>query len=640
MKWAGVRVLKASKDCCKSKARSYQGLRYPLSWVIVKLMPTLSSGHRWISRLSHRILPALLAAALTSCAGQAQAPDPAFRVSGNWFIPPSFHGNAWSQGGDGTHLPFVYEPLFLYQPADKRYIPLLGLSATVSPDRMTFKVKLRQARWHDDTPFSSADVKTSFLTYWLQGWGGSLASIETPDPETVVFKWRHPYSAIEERQMRVQRIQAPHHLFKSWSGPAETLLSKQQEISKLAPGPERSKREEALLVQKSELLQKAYTFRPESPVGTNAYRIAKVTASEMVLERFPRSWHPKVSVPEVRILRGSTNDVMWAYLLGGDVDASHAATPPDVAAQMKALNPRLRQMNLPDYLNFGYVLNRRKAPLNEPNFREAFAILLDRDRIRRIAAYDSLTSDDYHLPLMQSDTGEWLKPPFLSGLKRYHHDPQLAEALLLKSGYTRNVQGQWLLPDGQPIRLEIAVIAGYSDWVLASESASAQLTRFGLPTQVRTYDSALYFQQLRGGSFQIAAAFGIDYKMYTHPGVSLDRLFSKAGQLSKAAGLPERLNSPQGLSDLQTDVETVMSGARPTKVHAAMSRLLWLANHELPFVAMYEKKIGVFVQEGERVKNWPPPEDPVWSLTSMGLDATYAYLLSSGRLQAVEQKTP
>ncbi len=579
----------------------------------------------------------MIMSALSACADSAPVPDPAFRVSGNWFIPPSFHGNAWSQGGDGTHLPFVYEPLFLYQPADKRYLPLLGLSATVSPDRRRFTVKLRQAKWHDGEPFTSEDVKSSFLLYWLQGWGGSLTSIETPDPQTVIFNWRYPYSAIEERQMRVQRIQAPMHLFQDWVEPAKQLLAERLKIADLPEGEANNTRYEALLVKKSELLQKAYAYRPEKPIGTNAYQIDKVTASEMVLKRYAQSWHPHVSVPEVRILRGSTNDVMWAYLLGGDVDASHAATPPDVAAQMKALNPRLRQMNLPDYLNFGYVLNRRNPPLSDPTFREAFAILLDRDRIRRIAAYDSLTSDDYHLPLMQQDAPEWMTPDFLAQLKRYPHDPKRAESLLQTAGYTRNEQGQWLMPDGQPIRLEIAVIAGYSDWVLASESAAAQLTRFGLPAQVRTYDSALYFQQLRGGGFQIAAAFGIDYKMYTHPGVSLDRLFAKAGQLSKAAGLPERLTSQFGESDLQHDVETVMSGANPVKSKLATQRLLWLANHELPFVAMYEKKIGVFVQEGERVQNWPPASDPVWSLTAMGLDATYAYLLSSGRLQAVPQ---
>lgn len=593
-------------------------------------------GMRGFSRLLLASLTGLCL--LQGCAPAASETVPAFRASGNWFLPPSFHGNAWSQGGDGSHLPFVYEPLFLYEPADKRYLPLLGLSASAASDRKTFTVKLRpEARWHDGRPFTAADVKSSFLLYWLQGWGGTLANIETPDPQTVVFKWFYPFNPIEERQMRVQRIQAPMHLFGEWARQAELLLAERVRIADMPQGPAREARNEKLLVRKSELLQKAFAFRPETPIGTNAYKVDQVTASEMVLKRYPQSWHKGVSVPEVRLLRASTNDVMWAYLLGGDVDASHAATPPDVAEQMRSLNPRLRQLNLPDYINFGYSLNRKQAPLDDLRFREALALLLDRDRVRRIASYYSLTSDDRHIPLMMADGKDWMPPGLEAKLKHYPYDPKQAEALLQAGGYKRDGEGNWLRPDNQPIRFEIAVINGYSDWVLASESVAAQMTRFGLPTQVRTYDSALYFQQLRGGNFQIAAAFGTDFKLYTHPAVSLDRFFAKAGILAKAAGLPESMNGPAGTPvDLQRAVETVMGDYDKKLARQSLADLLWLANRELPFLSVFEKKIGVFVQEGERVSGWPAESDPVWSLTAMGLDATYAYLLSSGRLKVAK----
>ncbi|MGV3523232.1 MAG: ABC transporter substrate-binding protein [Candidatus Sericytochromatia bacterium] len=578
-------------------------------------------------------------ALLLSCQSASPPPDLAFRCSGSWFIPPSFHGNAWSQGGDGTHLPFVYEPLFLYQAADRRYLPQLGLDYRMAPDRLSLTVRLRPtARWHDGTPFTSADVKSSFLLYWLQGWGGALKAIETPTPQSVVFHWQRPFNPVEERQMLGQRIQAPAHLFGQWTRAAEKVLARVPYRPAGGPAltPAEQKAHEQLLLDKSELLQQAYAFRPEQPVGTNAYKVAQVTASEMVLKRYPQSWHPNVKVPEVRILRGSTNDVMWAYLLGGDVDASHAATPPDVADQMRKLNPHLKQLNLPDYLNFGYVFNLRQAPFNDLRFRQAMAHLIDRDRLRQIASFYSLTSDDRHLPLMQQDAADWLSPGLENKLTRYPHDPARAEALLTEAGYTRNAEGRWLTPRGESIALEIAVIAGYSDWVLASESLTSQLTRFGIPAQVRTYDGALYHQLIRNGEFTMAAAFGLDYKVYTQPAFSMDRLFAPNGFLSKAAGLPPRLAGPDGQAvDLQKAVETLMDNADPAISRPALDKLLWLANRQLHFLAVYEKRIGVFVQEGERIQNWPAAADPVWSLTAQGLDATYAYLLSSGRLKPV-----
>jgi peptide/nickel transport system substrate-binding protein len=579
-----------------------------------------------------------LCSLLVACQSTKTVQPSAFRCSGSWFIPPSFHGNPWSQGGDGTHLAFVYEPLFLYLPDSQTYLPQLGLSYQSSGQRLSIQLR-PEARWHDGTPFTAQDVKSSFLLYWLQGWGGRLKSIETPDAHTIHFEWHEPVGPLEMRQVLGRRIQAPAHLFGQWSGPAEKLLQAMQQ--KLGAtrhySPSQQTFYEDLLLKKSDLLQAAYALRPDKVIGTNAYRVSKVTSSELVLDRYPASWHTQARVEQVRILRGSTNDVMWAYLLGGDIDASHATTPPDVAHQIQRLNPRVKLFHLPDFADFGFVFNFRKPPLQDQAFRQALARMLDRDRLRMVGSYYSLTSDDQQLPLMQSDAARWVSPDLKADLLSYAYDPEAASKQLVTAGYQRNPKGQWLTPDGQPISLEIAVIAGYSDWVLASEAVAAELTHLGIPTQVRTYDAALYHQLLRQGSFDMAAAFGFEYRQLMHPGVSLDRLFSQGGYLGLAAGLPSRMKGPNGKAvTLQQQVETVVGSADPQAVKKSAETLLWLANHELPFLSIYEKRISVFALEGERVKGWPAPNDPIWSLSSTSIDTVYAYLLSSGQLQPGE----
>jgi peptide/nickel transport system substrate-binding protein len=583
-------------------------------------------------------LLALFPACLASPTNQVSG----FRCSGSWFIPPSFHGNPWSQGGDGSHLAFVYEPLFLYLPDSQTYLPQLGLSYQMSGQGL--RIQLRpEARWHDGRPFTSQDVKSSFLLYWLQGWGGRLKKIETPDAHTVQFEWHEAVGPLEIRQVLGRRIQAAAHLFGQWSKPAESLLqTAQQKLgSTRRYTPAQQRFYENLQLKKNDLLQAAYALRPPEPIGTNAYRVSKVTASELVLRRSPHSWHKAARVQEVRILRGSTNDVMWAYLLGGDIDASHATTPPDVAEQIQRLNPRVKLFHLPDFANFGYIFNFRKPPLGDRVFRQALAQMLDRDRLRMVGSYYSLTSDDQQLPLMQSDAVHWVSPQLKSALKLYPYQPEQAIRQLSAAGYTRDAQGQWHTPKGQKISLEIAVIAGYSDWVLASEAVAAELSHLGISTQVRTYDAALYHQLLRQGQIDLAAAFGFDYRQLMHPGVSLDRLFSRGGYLGQAAGLPLRLNGRKGRPlALQERVETVVGSADAKAARASAEDLLWLANQELPFLAIYEKRISVFALEGERVQGWPQANDPIWSLSSTSIDTVYAYLLSSGRLQPVLSSAP
>lgn len=581
----------------------------------------------------------LTVALLSACTPAKQLEASSFRCSGGWFIPPSFHGNPWSQGGDGSHLAFIYEPLFLYESSDGRYLPQLGTGYQLAPDRRSLTIQLRpDVRWHDGKPFTSADVKATYLLYWLQGWSGSLARIETPDAHTVRFVWQRPIGVLEQRQVLGRRILAPAHLFGKWARAAEPLLA--------AAAPLQGRRQlsqaeqdanQRLLLQKTELMQQIYAFRPPLPVGTNAYTLRKVTASELVLERVPDNWHHQARVDEVHILRGSTNDVMWAYLLGGDIDASHAATPPDVAAQILKLNDGVRLINLPDYASFGYVFNLRKPPLQDLALRQAIAHVLDRDVLRTVASYYSLTSDSRQLPLMQRFLPDWIDGHMQ--LTRYDHDEALAARGLEQAGYRRNDNGVWLGHDGQPLHFEIAGIAGYSDWVLASEAAANQLTAFGLPTKVRTYDEALYHQLLRQGSFQIAGAFGLDFRELIHPAITLDRFFSKAGYISAAAGLPPRMPGPDGrLIDLQASVDAIVNDSDPSQTRRRIQNLLWLANHQLPFLEVYEKQISVFVLEGADVRGWPAKQDPIWSLSSQSMETVYAYLLASGRLLPAHPK--
>src|SRR5262249_20567624 len=76
-----------------------------------------------------------------------------------------------------------------YLDSEYRSHPDLAESWTVSPDGLTYTFKLRRdVKWHDGKPFTSADVKFSYLEvlakYHPTGRLGfsNLATIDTPDP--------------------------------------------------------------------------------------------------------------------------------------------------------------------------------------------------------------------------------------------------------------------------------------------------------------------------------------------------------------------------------------------------------------------------------------------------------------------------
>jgi peptide/nickel transport system substrate-binding protein len=81
-------------------------------------------------------------------------------------------------------------------------VPDLAERWSVSPDGRVYTFHLVQhALWHDGQPVTSADVKFTFEEVLLKyhgrtraALGQNLRGVETPDPHTVVFRFKDPYA--------------------------------------------------------------------------------------------------------------------------------------------------------------------------------------------------------------------------------------------------------------------------------------------------------------------------------------------------------------------------------------------------------------------------------------------------------------
>ncbi|AXC51234.1 ABC transporter substrate-binding protein [Paracoccus suum] len=96
----------------------------------------------------------------------------------------------------------IYESLLTYG-TDLKPLPSLAKSWEVSDDGLTYTFHLQEGvKWHDGQPFSADDVVftgESFLTEAHPRWrlihSTYVESVTAPDPNTVVFKLKTPFSA-------------------------------------------------------------------------------------------------------------------------------------------------------------------------------------------------------------------------------------------------------------------------------------------------------------------------------------------------------------------------------------------------------------------------------------------------------------
>jgi peptide/nickel transport system substrate-binding protein len=536
-------------------------------------------------------LPLLLF--LVGCAGQAPQPG-VLCTAGEWDMPPAYHGNPWAPGGVGVARSFVFEGLFDYIPQNQKLIPRLGRSYQEAAHTLTVQLE-PEARWHDGHPFTARDVVATFEIGFLKGmeiWY-YLDRIEAKDQHTVVFHWKID-SPTNRLLALTEPIVSPAHL-------NQQHLAVLQSLSKR--GAARDLEKEAA---RRELL---FAERPPLPIGTGPFRVRKVTASDMVLDRF-EGYYKAQALKGVRIARWGRNEVIWSYLYAGQLDAISPACPYDVAQQILRRNPTLSLRKPSDMNEMGLVINCREKPLNQLSFRQGLAYGLDRDAIRQLACAPGDTSQGLSLGIVPSQAEQWLGPQFSRGLTRYEHNPDKARQLLSK-------------PERE---LEIMAPAGFTDLALLAEAAASQLSKLGVPASVRLVQGELYSQLMMEGKFDIAAVFGAQMGPTVHPSTSEGRFFAAEAQLEKASGLPRNPQAEQWVADLRVSMD-------PEKSRQLCAQLARLQNESVSFIPCFEKRLMIFVQDQPRVTGWPDADSPLWSAAPLGVERLYCSLAAQGLLR-------
>jgi len=325
----------------------------------------------------------------------------------------------------------------------------------------------KNVKWHDGKPFTAADVKYTFdvareapeapAKFRLSArkeWWSNIASIEAPEPHTVVFHLKRPQPSL--------------------------LLMLASGYSPVYPAH----------VPLNELRQKC--------VGTGPFRHKEYLRGQLVeLERNPDYFVPdRPYLDGIRYTIVRERGTRLAALQAGRIDAF---VPLDMTRAMadsaKAGAPGLVITEIGQNGSDNVLLNHKRAPFDNPVVRRAVNLALDRRSYVKSVRQDGAVIG---AALMPRPLGFWgLGEADLRNLAGYRdpaRDKAEARRLLAEAGYG----------PGKPLRLEMATRA-LPIYVDLASFAVDQLRLVGVEATLKQLDTAAWFPALARREFQIAA---------------------------------------------------------------------------------------------------------------------------------------
>ena len=307
-------------------------------------------------------------------------------------------------------------------------------------------------KWHDGKPFTSADVKFTFEEVLLKhharskaGIGAVIETIETPTPDTVVFKLRKPYGALLQLLNVTEAAILPKHLYQG-SDP----LTNPVNLKPVGTGP--FKLESYRTDQQVVMVRNPDYFKPGLPyLDRLVFRIVpESSAQTLALLAGEADYLPLVNAADIERLR-ARNDLTLAQTAFGTGGGNCINT-------------------------LGFNLDRK--PLADLRVRQAIAHAIDREQILRDVQFGI-----GRVPSAPISSGlAWAHAP--GTLARYAYSPQRAAELLDAAG---------LAPGADGVRLTLEILH-FPTFNRLGEVVRQNLAKVGIRVVQKPLDRAAFVE--------------------------------------------------------------------------------------------------------------------------------------------------
>jgi peptide/nickel transport system substrate-binding protein len=539
--------------------------------------------------------------------------------------PPAGHYNSFIPA---YLIPFVNPyndlvemPLAFYLWQKNEYIPALATQWKMDAGGRVLTVSLRPGvRWSDGSAFTSGDVAATFHIGYLFGFLAwrSISGIETPNDQTVVFRFATPASIALRTILRVNI--RPRSVYAALADRAKPFAEQRVALT-----------DEAVRT----LTDDVRRFRPRESVASGPFRIdaSSITEAQLTLVKYPASFAAnQVQFDRIVLFNGETPQIT-PLALAKQIDYATHAFPPATDRQFQELG--IRVLRAPVYSGPALFFNHRISPLNRKEVRQAIAYAINRDQTGTVALGASGRGVKMMTGFSDNLGDNWLTADVKSKLNPYRYDPARGAQILTRIGFRKGTDGVWVSDQGERLEYELSVPPEFADWSAAAEDVASQLNRFGIRITVRGVTNPQHVLNVNEGRFQMAfRSWGAGNP---HPVFSFTQDLFNHNYVVNAVTRGMDFNLRQrteamGNIDMASMVDSSGAGTNLARQKSAVSRLALAFNELLPIIPLFERYSNSPVAEGVRVVGWPRDDDPIYK-NHLGTDNFVTIMIFNGTLR-------
>ena len=355
----------------------------------------------------------------------------------------------------GQFNPGITTSFSVHAVADSMYNGLVGLDANANPvpdlaesweisdDATSYTFHLAEGvTWHNGEPFTSEDVKFTFENILLKyhsrtkaGLEKVLAGIDTPDANTVVFRFNKPYAPLLQRLDVTEAPILPKHIYEGIEDPTKADAN----LKPVGTGP---------FVFGSYTPGEVRLMRNE-----NYFKEGLPLLDEVVFRIIPEA------STQIQALEAGEVDYVWRV---PGPDATRIADSPDTDVLPVASGPG------GGFCIITLTFNLERDVFKDVRVRQAFAYAIDRQQI-----VDQILFGQGRAAVAPiSSEITWAH---LADGPQYPYDPAKAESLLDEAGYPKGA-------DGTRFKVDFVHFPPFSKY---GELLREQLSKAGITLELR-----------------------------------------------------------------------------------------------------------------------------------------------------------